>query len=158
MTVTSTHHNRSNRHEVPAPAAILGASGALPFVGLVLAPLWGLEPFGRPPLFVLALYSVTILSFMGAVHWGLAMAEYGGRRDTAWSYVASVMPPLFGWFALAFLPQVVALRVIAAAFILLLAYDIRAVRLGLAPMWYTRFRWPLTLAVVPTLVAASVLT
>ena len=149
--------NQANDNKVPAPAAFLGAAGVLPFVALVLAPLWNFEPFGRAPLLVLGLYASVILSFMGAVHWGLAMAEYGGRRDAMWSYLVSVMPALFGWFSLAFLPQVVAFRVIAAAFVLLLAYDIRAVRLGRSPPWYTRLRWPLTLVVVPSLLFASVL-
>jgi hypothetical protein len=147
--------NHSHDNTVPLPAAFLGAAGAIPFVGLVLAPLWNFEPFGRPPLLVLALYASIILSFMGAVHWGLAMAEYGGRRETMWSYLVSVMPALLGWFSLAFLPQVVAFRVIAAAFVLLLAYDIRAVRLGRSPPWYTKLRWPLTLIVVPSLLFGS---
>lgn len=149
--------NQTHDTTVPAPAAFLGAAGAVPFVALVLAPLWNFEPFGRSPLLVLSLYALVILSFMGAIHWGLAMAEYGGRRDTMWSYLASVMPALFGWFSLAFLPQVVAFRVIAAAFVLLLAYDLRAVRLGRTPPWYTKLRWPLTLVVVPSLLFASVL-
>ncbi len=149
--------NPTSQRVVPGPAAILGAAGVLPFVGLVMASLWHLEPFGRSPLFVLALYALAILAFQGAIHWGLAMAEYGGRRDTMWSYLVSVMPALFGWFALAFLPQVVAFRVIAAAFVLLLAYDIRSVRLGRSPPWYTTLRWPLTLIVVPTLLFASIL-
>ena len=142
---------------VPIPAAILGAAGALPFVGLLLAPFLGFEPFGRNPVAVLGLYAAVILSFMGAVHWGLAMAEMGGKRDTAWSYAISVAPAVFGWFALAFLPHPVALRAIALAFALLLLYDLRAVRLGRAPPWYGRLRWPLTLVVVPSLMAASIL-
>jgi hypothetical protein len=142
---------------VPAAAAILGAAGLLPFVGLPAAAWWGIEPFGRSPVAVLALYGVAILSFMGAVHWGLAMAGVAAWRDAAWSYGASVLPALFGWFALAFLPLPVALRALALGFALLLLYDLRAVRLGAAPAWYARLRWPLTLIVVASLLVASVM-
>ena len=138
---------------VPLPAVILTAAGALPFVGLAMAPWIGLKPFGRPPVEVLGLYALTILSFMGAIHWGLAMSRAGGNE--AWSYVASVLPALLGWFALAFLPETVALRVMAAGFVILLLYDIRASRLASAPAWYPRLRVPVTVVVVSALALAS---
>lgn len=153
-TSETTREARAIQSRVPLTAAVLGAAGALPFLGLLMAQRWGVEPFGRPPLSVLALYAAVILAFMGAVHWGLAMAEYGGRRDTTWSYIMSVIPALLGWFALAFLPMTVALGVIALGFALLLAYDLRALRLGRAPAWYGSLRWPLTLVAVSCLLAA----
>jgi Protein of unknown function (DUF3429) len=147
------------RYSATIPTAVLALSiaGVLPFIGLALAPLWGLEPFGRPPLVVLALYGAINLSFMGAVHWGLAMGDYGGPRDATWTYLASVIPALLGWFALAFFPQAVALRLMAAAFVLLLLYDVGSVRRGFAPAWYTNLRWPLTLIVAASLLFASIL-
>ena len=143
---------------IPTAAVTLSTAGLLPFIGLTLAPLWGVEPFGREPLLVLAQYSATTLSFMGAVHWGLAMGEFGGRRDASWTYAASVAPALIAWFALAFFPTGVALRIMAGAFALLLAYDVGAVRRGYAPAWYAHLRWPLTLIVVVSLFFASILT
>jgi hypothetical protein len=142
---------------MPLAAAVLGAGGALPFVGLLVAAWRSWEPFGRSPTLVLALYAVVILSFMGAVHWGLAMAGRAPWRDAAWSYGVSVMPALFGWFSIAFLPITVALQAMAAAFVLLLVYDLRAVRLGIAPPWYSGLRIPLTAIVVPCLLMASFL-
>ena len=83
---------------IPTAAAILGAGGLVPFVGLALAPLWSLELFNRPPLAVLGLYAAVILSFMGAIHWGLAMAEPSDPSTTGSNptgrYVASVLPAL----------------------------------------------------------------
>jgi Protein of unknown function (DUF3429) len=102
---------------------------------------------------VLAFYSAIILSFMGAVHWGLAMADVHVLRVSG--YIVSVIPALVGWFAISFLPLPVALRVIAAAFALLLLFDLRAVRIAQAPAWYGRLRVPLTLVVVPALLIAS---
>ena len=152
----TTPETRNQQSRVPLIAAVLAAAGALPFIGLLAAHIWGVEPFGRPPVSVLALYAAVILSFMGAVHWGLAMAEFGGHRDTAWSYIVSVLPALLGWFALAFLPIGAALGVIAFGFGLLLLYDLRALRLDRAPAWYAKLRWPLTLVVVPCLLLAIV--
>lgn len=138
---------------IPAVALILGVAGVIPFVGLTLAPLASFEPFGRDPLNVLALYGAIILSFMGAVHWGLAMADTHASRASG--YIVSVIPALVGWFAISFLPLPVALRVIAAAFVVLLLVDLRAVKLAVAPAWYGRLRIPLTLVVVPCLLIAS---
>jgi Protein of unknown function (DUF3429) len=138
---------------MPWVAAILGAAGLIPFVGLALAPLVNLEPFGRDPLSVLAFYGAIILSFMGAVHWGLAMADTQAVRSSG--YIVSVIPALVGWFAISFLPLPVTLRVIAAAFMLLLLFDLRAVRIAQAPAWYGRLRVPLTVVVVPALLIAS---
>lgn len=156
-----TDHTQVPASTIPPAAAALGAAGFMPFVGLPLAQLWELTPLGQPWLPVLALYAAVILSFMGAVHWGLAMAEGGGQTgapsDPAWRYGASVVPALVGWFAVAFLPQVIALRIIATAFAALLAYDLYAARSGLAPPWYPTLRWRLTLVVVPCLLFASIL-
>jgi hypothetical protein len=154
---TSGTGARPDPSAIPMTAAFLGAGGLLPFAGLLIAPWLGAEPFGRAPIPVLALYAAIILSFMGAVHWGLAMAEFGGRRDASWRFGVSVGPALIAWFGLAFLPLAVALRVLAGAFALLLLYDLRASRIGTAPPWYARLRWRLTAIVVPCVLAASVL-
>ncbi len=138
---------------IPAVAAFLGAAGLIPFVGLALAPLVSLEPFGRDPLNVLAFYAAIILSFMGAVHWGLAMADTQVVRVSG--YIVSVVPGLVGWFAISFLPVPVSLRVLAVTFILLLLVDLRTVVQARAPAWYGRLRIPLTLVVVPALLFAS---
>jgi Protein of unknown function (DUF3429) len=140
----------------PATAAILGAAGMLPFIALTVAPVAGVEPFGRPPLVVLGLYGAVILSFMGAVHWGLALRAKPGDDPTV-GYVASVLPGLMGWFALAFLPLAIALRVMALGFVLILLFDLRVVRLGGAPAWYGRLRVPLTAIVVSCMLGASIL-
>jgi Protein of unknown function (DUF3429) len=154
-TITTTA--RPDATSMPTPALVLGAAGVLPFLALAVAPAFDLAPFGRPPLEVLALYAAIILSFMGAVHWGLAMARIGGNRDHTWQYVMSVLPALVGWFALAFLPLGAAFVILAITFGLLLVYDLRAIRLQRAPVWYARLRWPLTLIVVPSLLWASIL-
>lgn len=138
------------RLQVPEPAAILGLAGLLPFVLGALATLDG-GWLGRLAPAALTGYAAVILSFMGGVHWGLAMAA---ERPSWARYGASVVPALLGWAAL-LLGGTVAFLLLAASFASLLAYDLGAVRAGEAPDWYPRLRWPLTIVVVLCLVLAA---
>jgi hypothetical protein len=76
----------------------LGYGGLAPFVGLALA-VWLVEPAQRQS-WVLALtaYGATIVSFVGALHWGLVMRE--PARQSPGTLVWGVMPSLLGWVAL----------------------------------------------------------
>ena len=134
----------------PRPASILGGAGVLPFAGLAVAMALGL---GAPDQAAgaLRLYGAIILSFMGGVHWGVATLR---SEDRVWPYVVSVLPALWGW-AMAFVSTTMGLVGLAAGFLLLLAYDLRCVRLGDLPDWYGRLRLWLTLAVCVCLIAAS---
>jgi len=143
--------------EVPAAARWLGAFGALPFVVLALSvPV--LEGLPREQAaFALAAYGAVILSFLGGVHWGLATAGAGPRQAPAGlsrRLGFSVVPSLLGWTAL-LLPRPLDLVVLAAAFALLLLFDVLASRRGEAPPWYPTLRWPLTAVVVASLVVAA---
>lgn len=83
----------------PSPwARRLGFGGLIPFVGLATA-LWLARP-GDAPLASLALlgYGATITSFLGALHWGLAMRERCCAPVT--SLLWGVVPGLLGWAAL----------------------------------------------------------
>ena len=65
-------------------------------------------------------YAAVILSFMGAVHWGVAMAGTDQQRGK--HFIASVVPALIAWSAL-LLPQSLALLILLTGFIGLYAYD-----------------------------------
>ena len=57
----------------------LGYGGLIPFVALALA-VWLLDPADRArSLSALLGYGATILSFLGAIHWGLVMREASGQ-------------------------------------------------------------------------------
>ena len=76
----------------------LGYAGLLPFVGLVAASWW-LNPADRArSLSALLAYGATIVSFLGAIHWGLVMREASGR-STGW-LLWGVAPSLVAWLAL----------------------------------------------------------
>ncbi len=138
---------------VPRAAAWLGAAGLIPFAAGAAA-LWILPPehLARAAD-VLVGYAVVILSFMGAVHWGLAMAAGPNRAGARW-FVLGVVPALAGWCALMLAP-VVALGLLGLAFIGVYGLDRAAIRAGLAPAWYRRLRDPLTAGVVALLVVGG---
>ena len=82
----------------------LGYSGLIPFVGFALA-VWLQDPPDRDrSLSALQGYGATILSFLGAIHWGLSMRETSGQ-PTGW-LVWGVTPGLVAWVALLLDPAV----------------------------------------------------
>lgn len=89
---------------------------------------------------LLSAYGACALSFLGAVHWGLAMRE---QPVPALRLAISVVPALVGFIALAIGGRA-GLTLMAAGFLAVLAYDIFGARQGLVPAWYPRLRWPLT--------------
>ncbi len=143
--------------EVPMIAAWLGGLGAAPFVALA-----GGTPFltGLPRLLALhalLAYGATILSFLGGIHWGLAIAPQGrpDRGKLGARLTLSVMPSLVGWGALLF-PERPGLLILALAIAAMLWVDLRATRLGQAPPWYPKLRIPLSCVVIASLVLGAI--
>ena len=147
-------HTAENR--VPAHAIWLGGLGALPFVGLAGAiPLLS----GAPRVFVghaLVAYATAILSFLGGVHWGLAIRSESSRHGEGLWLTLSVIPALAGWAALLF-AETPALLTLAVAVAVMLGVDIWASRVSQAPPWYPRLRIPLTCVVVAALLFAAII-
>ncbi len=143
----------SNR-AIPRIVLWLGYAGLVPFVASALA-LWvapvRLHGF---VLYSLLTYSAVILSFMGAIHWGLAMRDED--ISSPLQLGLSVVPPLVGWVALALSPMM-SFVVLIIAFGVLYVADTLAARLGLAPSWYPRLRLPLTIIVVLSLITSAIL-
>ena len=137
--------------DVPRPALLLGFAGLIPFVAGAGAAF----AVGYPAIvFVInaqMAYAAIILSFMGAVHWGLALAQDGGadgRRLTL-----SVLPALVGWAAL-LVPNGLGLLLLALGFAGVFFADRRTVAAGRAPAWYRPLRKTLTLIVLLCLAAS----
>ncbi|MEM8687427.1 MAG: DUF3429 domain-containing protein, partial [Pseudomonadota bacterium] len=101
-------------------------------------------------------YGVAILSFMGGVHWGRAMAQPadGTRASLTGDYTVSVVPALAAWSVYA-LPSSVQFIWLAACFAVLGFYDIRSARSLNFPAWYPTLRLRLTLVVVICLALAA---
>lgn len=138
---------------IPTMALALGIAGLVPFVGLAGIIVLNAHLPATDAWRALSLYGAVILSFMGGVHWGLAMAH-----SVSSGYLASVVPALVAWFAVAFLPPRPSTTMLAIGFGLLLLYDLATVRQGHAPTWYGPLRRGLTLIVLASLAAALLAT
>ena len=137
---------------VPRAALYLGFAGLIPFLGASL----GLWVAGYPQkliaLDIQLAYGAVILSFMGAVHWGLAMA--GGEAGISYSRLGwSVAPALAGWLALLLNP-VYGLLLLALGFAAVYFGDLRSIAAGNAPPWYKALRKPLTIIVIASLASS----
>ena len=88
----STTQNKSQTN-VPS---VLGWAGLVPFGLAALGTHSGIEALVRYGFFGGTAYGAVILSFLGAVHWGLAMQ---GDRSPYW-YVWAITPALFGFASL----------------------------------------------------------
>lgn len=90
MTATST--------PLPRWAARLGYAGALLFVALAAATWWAPATYRTQAAFALLAYGATVASFLGAIHWGLAMR--GPLTPQPGPFVWGVFPSLVAWVAL----------------------------------------------------------
>lgn len=152
--IDAAHVRAGAPSNVPKAAKWLGAFGAVPFVALALAGFIYEGPLRDQLVFAVTAYGALILSFLGGVHWGLAIADPSQSPTAPRRLTVSVLPSLIGWAAL-LLPISSALVLLAAAFILMLILDRWASTNGEAPAWYPSLRWPLTLVVVTSLVVTT---
>lgn len=131
---------------LPTPARLLGPAGLIPFAALA-AGIWAGWAGAGPAL---AAYGATILAFLGAVHWGLALAapEPAAADDTAqrvaWGRLGlGVMPALLAWVAL-LLPLPAGLVLLALGILTTALAETMAARAGLVPRAYLGLRWLLS--------------
>ena len=144
---------------VPRLAVSLGFAGLIPFYVCAIA-LWvtASGPIANTAWLALLAYAAVIASFMGAVHWGLALhgLDTGGLTPPVLRQPGfSVVPALVAWLAL-LSPAPWVLVVLIILFPLIYLQDKRAAARGLAPDWYLDLRRPLTVLVEIPLIAALV--
>ncbi|KAK3346529.1 hypothetical protein B0T25DRAFT_280170 [Lasiosphaeria hispida] len=92
-------------------------------------------------------YGAVIISFLGAVHWGLEYAEKTPSRDrTRFRYGIGVIAPAIAWPTI-FMPIHWALTTQFLSFTFLYFADARATTKGWTPSWYGTYRFVLTAVV-----------
>ncbi|MEQ9812900.1 MAG: DUF3429 domain-containing protein [Azospirillaceae bacterium] len=168
---------------IPNPALWLGLAGVLPFYAVPIF-IWiigtadadGVSDTVAGLIYFMLVaqlsYAAIIVSFLGAIHWGLAMANMtiaGGRDDDGlprpmrWAaegerpphyqlavrqLMWSVVPALVGWGCLLALhlgrSTTVPLIGLAALFVATYLVDRVIVRADMAPGWLLELRRPLT--------------
>ena len=127
---------------LPPGASALGFGGLVPFAAAVLGIV--LLDGEQRALAVRALlaYGAVILSFLGAVHWGLVLAR--PPADAARRLLAGVLPSLAGWIAL-LLPTRFGLALLVVSLGAFWLYEHRVLGEKLLPVGYLGLRRDLTL-------------
>lgn len=139
---------------VPETAIWLSVFGLLPFGGAALSAAFLGEDHGGWAMAALMAYGAVILSFLGGIHWGVAIAGDPGNGALPRRLMVSVAPSLVAWAGL-LLPLKVGLLVLATGFAATLYIDTRATRAGEMPSWYPRLRRPLSIAVLASFLLSS---
>ncbi|MGH7188271.1 MAG: DUF3429 domain-containing protein, partial [Acetobacteraceae bacterium] len=115
-------------------------------------------PWGPPALVG---YGAVILGFLGAVHWGLALAPQtpgaGPPHEVERArLLLGAIPALVGWVAL-LIPSLAGLILLIAGFVAVLVVEVAGHRRLLVPPGYMWLRWVLSIAVIAILVTVLVL-
>ncbi|KAF5243834.1 hypothetical protein FAUST_2679 [Fusarium austroamericanum] len=165
---------------VPRESRILGLAGTLPYLGTSLSTVflaWNLNkdlPTGNSfydaimvdhetAKYLLSVieplqlgYGAVIISFLGAIHWGLEYAEKSpSLQRTRFRYGMGLASSIIAWPTV-MLPIEYALTTQFMAFVGLYFADSRAATKGWAPRWYGSYRFLLT-AMVGTAIFISLI-
>ncbi|KAI9770444.1 MAG: hypothetical protein M1840_003330 [Geoglossum simile] len=159
-----------NLGEVPREAYYIGLAGVLPYVATSLTTVYLAWDINHASLtgygfllsgqnaelllnFIEPLqvgYGAVILSFLGAIHWGLEFAGYGGHHHYR-RYAVGVVAPAVAWPTI-LLPVEYALIAQFLTFTFLYFADSRSASRGWAPPWYGTYRFVLTFIVGASIV------
>lgn len=139
-------------------AWVLSLSGFIPFAGCALALLFLSPDHAQYGLAADAMktYGAVILSFLGGTRWGLAL-QGDAEKNTAFIYVASIVPSLVGWFSL-LLPAPYVFAALALAFLGQGIWDSKSGQVGVISAWFVKLRITLTILVTGSLLLAVLAT
>ncbi|KAG8796766.1 hypothetical protein FRC12_000016 [Ceratobasidium sp. 428] len=149
---------------VPDPALKMGLAGGIPYIGTSLATLYysrqlaqaasgaapGLDVNSTMEILhqlqhVQVTYGAVLLGFLGAIHWGMEFAKYGGEQGYQ-RLALGVAPVLYAWPTLYLSPEV-ALAAQWAGFTAFWYGDSKATSWGWTPKWYSQYRFYLSILV-----------
>lgn len=151
-----------NPFTVPRPALALGLAGLIPFAATSVTSLAGPQELRPHAALALSAYGAVILSFLGGIHWGMAMAASSrrgagtGDREMLRSLVIAIVPSLAGWAGL-LLPQTAGLLLLSASFLAMFALDLQASANGIFPRWYPALRLPLSAGAAACLLTGTIM-
>ena len=127
----------------------MGVGGLIPFY--LCALLTWVESTRGWALDAVTGYAAVILAFLGAVHWGRALAE-SDKRNHIGTLVFGVLPALLGWLAL-LLPVEFSLPMLIAGLVFVWGSE-QMVFFDVLPPWYSTLRHCLTAGAVIALMIA----
>ena len=92
------HPEMQEQGKFPPYVKILSYGGMIPFIALAAA-LWLVDTTSQAFIsLALVAYGAAIASFLGAIHWGLAMRDPQQQQELT-SYAWGVAPSLVAWLA-----------------------------------------------------------
>jgi len=149
---------------VPTPIMLFGLAGGLPYLGTSALTIYLANQAGQAasgatsaidPGVAMSLldqaasvqvtYGAVLLGFLGALHWGMEFAGYGGSKGSK-RLMLGVAPVLVGWGSLALDPSM-ALVTQWAGFTGLWYADMKATSAGWTPQWYSQYRFYLSVLI-----------
>jgi hypothetical protein len=142
-------NNQAPHSSIPDMPSLLGWGGLIPFGLAALGTHSGVDALVLYGFIGGTTYGAIILSFLGAVHWGLAMQD---DRSPYW-YVWSISPALMGFASLMIFNANLQLLALIPLFVLTWLVDRQAASRGLVPAWYMQLRTILTIGAVTSLAA-----
>ncbi|MDJ0614119.1 MAG: DUF3429 domain-containing protein [Rhizobiaceae bacterium] len=144
----------NNQEKTKQLAWFLSLGGFIPFgaIAVVLLVLGKSSPVFAPILDIFKVWSVIILSFLGGIRWGFAIANRPFDTNSLW---LSVVGSILGWFAL-LLPDLYALIALLVLFCAHGAWDSFFINTGKAPPWFGSIRIVLTFLVATAHMAVIV--
>ncbi len=143
---------------LPILAVILGVIGLVPFILCGLGSVSASFVGAQSSVLLLLAYGAGVLSFLGGIHWGTALAtDESGRQRLS----LGVLPGFLGWLTLAASfytgRPTIAIALQIALFIVAAVAEWRGHLLGGIPAGYAVLRIGVTVAVVAILTAVLVL-
>ncbi|MBL8517928.1 MAG: DUF3429 domain-containing protein [Betaproteobacteria bacterium] len=137
----------------PTLPAVLVLTGALPFLSATLSLVAGGPFHPTTSVVMLITYAAVILSFLGGIHWGLALKIMGDAPTSATRlFILSVLPSLAGWGILFGLANPHwQLAAAAGVFAAVWALDGLLTVQGILPRWFFNLRSLITAIVVSCL-------
>ena len=139
-----------DERRIPGGALALGLGGVIPFAACAAAlHLLDEARLQSEAAQALAAYGAVILSFLGGVRWGAALAL--PRAQITPELVLAVIPSLLAWCALLLPGSTQPLLALGLGFAVFGVLDVREGARGNWPAWYPRLRLLLTLLVLACL-------
>ena len=133
----------------------LTLASAVPFVALSVAVSARMFDDNGFVIHTLLTYSAVILSFLGGIHWGIAVSSYSHDKKTANMLITeSVLPSILAWGVLLHAPLHIQLLVLTVLFTFVWAIDSVLVGRKIVPLWFFEIRCIITPVVVVSLYVA----
>ena len=137
-------------YSIPTAPLVLSVFSIIPFSICTFGVWFFKDPWQSFAFLNLLNYSVIVLSFLGAVQWGISLSIAQQKLSVQWKwYIWSIIPALLGWIVLmGSTNYLVVIFIFMLGFTLSYLIDSYSIRLGRAPEWYRTIRKTLTILVI----------